>query len=237
MSAAAAGGPESAPPWSAGPPVPPGLQVVHADDALLVFDKPAGLLAVPGRGEDKQDCLAARAQAALSRRPGGAPARHGHLRPDRDGPWPGRAARAQPRLRKAPGAQTVRRGGAGSAGTARDRRRLGTDRPAPDPGLAEPPAQHRRSRAGAAQPHPLARAGARRGCGHHPRAAGARHRTLAPVARASAGAGPSHRGRSALCACPGNWLFQPPAAARAASGTVSPGHRPMPMVFDSAAPF
>ena len=36
----------------------PGLQVVHADDALLVFDKPAGLLAVPGRGEDKQDCLA-----------------------------------------------------------------------------------------------------------------------------------------------------------------------------------
>jgi tRNA pseudouridine32 synthase/23S rRNA pseudouridine746 synthase len=27
------------------------------DDALLVFDKPAGLLAVPGRGDDKQDCL------------------------------------------------------------------------------------------------------------------------------------------------------------------------------------
>lgn len=27
------------------------------DEALLVFDKPAGLLAVPGRGEDKQDCL------------------------------------------------------------------------------------------------------------------------------------------------------------------------------------
>lgn len=39
------------------------LQVVHADDALLVFDKPAGLLTVPGRGPDKQDCLAARAQA------------------------------------------------------------------------------------------------------------------------------------------------------------------------------
>jgi tRNA pseudouridine32 synthase/23S rRNA pseudouridine746 synthase len=37
--------------------------VVHADPALLVFDKPAGLLAVPGRGEDKQDCLASRAQA------------------------------------------------------------------------------------------------------------------------------------------------------------------------------
>lgn len=35
---------------------------LHADDALLVFDKPAGMLAVPGRGEDKQDCLSARAQ-------------------------------------------------------------------------------------------------------------------------------------------------------------------------------
>ena len=39
------------------------LALVHADDALLVFDKPAGLLAVPGRGPDKQDCLSARAQA------------------------------------------------------------------------------------------------------------------------------------------------------------------------------
>jgi len=37
--------------------------VIHEDDALLVFDKPAGLLAVPGRGADKQDCLAARVQA------------------------------------------------------------------------------------------------------------------------------------------------------------------------------
>ncbi|HMO46289.1 MAG TPA: RluA family pseudouridine synthase [Rubrivivax sp.] len=33
------------------------------DEALLAFDKPAGLLAVPGRGADKQDCLAARVQA------------------------------------------------------------------------------------------------------------------------------------------------------------------------------
>jgi tRNA pseudouridine32 synthase/23S rRNA pseudouridine746 synthase len=44
--------------------VPDGLTVLHADEALLVFDKPAGLLAVPGRGPDKQDCLSARAQAA-----------------------------------------------------------------------------------------------------------------------------------------------------------------------------
>ena len=37
------------------------LTAWHVDDALLVLEKPAGLLAVPGRGEDKQDCLACRA--------------------------------------------------------------------------------------------------------------------------------------------------------------------------------
>lgn len=36
---------------------------MHADGQLLVFNKPAGLLTVPGRGPDKQDCLSARAQA------------------------------------------------------------------------------------------------------------------------------------------------------------------------------
>ncbi|VTU29725.1 Ribosomal large subunit pseudouridine synthase A [Variovorax sp. PBS-H4] len=39
------------------------LIVIHEDAHLLVLDKPAGLLCVPGRGEDKQDCLSARAQA------------------------------------------------------------------------------------------------------------------------------------------------------------------------------
>lgn len=38
------------------------LSVLYADDAMLVLDKPAGLLSVPGRGEDKQDCLSTRAQ-------------------------------------------------------------------------------------------------------------------------------------------------------------------------------
>jgi tRNA pseudouridine32 synthase/23S rRNA pseudouridine746 synthase len=38
------------------------LTVLYADDAMLVLDKPAGLLSVPGRGEDKQDCLSTRAQ-------------------------------------------------------------------------------------------------------------------------------------------------------------------------------
>lgn len=37
--------------------------VLYADDALLVIDKPANLLAVPGRGADKQDCLSTRIQA------------------------------------------------------------------------------------------------------------------------------------------------------------------------------
>ena len=43
----------------------PGADIVclHADAALLVLDKPAGLLSVPGRGADKQDCASARAQA------------------------------------------------------------------------------------------------------------------------------------------------------------------------------
>lgn len=40
-----------------------GFQLVYADDCLLVADKPPGLLAVPGRGEDKQDCLSRRVQA------------------------------------------------------------------------------------------------------------------------------------------------------------------------------
>lgn len=37
------------------------IDLVHEDAHLLVLNKPAGLLCVPGRGEDKQDCLSARA--------------------------------------------------------------------------------------------------------------------------------------------------------------------------------
>jgi tRNA pseudouridine32 synthase / 23S rRNA pseudouridine746 synthase len=39
-----------------------GLDLVHVDAHLLVVEKPAGLLSVPGRGADKQDCAAARVQ-------------------------------------------------------------------------------------------------------------------------------------------------------------------------------
>jgi tRNA pseudouridine32 synthase/23S rRNA pseudouridine746 synthase len=38
------------------------LNAIYQDESLLVLDKPEGLLSVPGRGADKQDCLSARAQ-------------------------------------------------------------------------------------------------------------------------------------------------------------------------------
>ncbi len=38
------------------------LTVLHADAAVLVLEKPAGMLSVPGRGADKQDCLSRRIQ-------------------------------------------------------------------------------------------------------------------------------------------------------------------------------
>ena len=43
--------------------VPSLIEPRYVDDTLLVVDKPSGLLAVPGRGADKQDCLSARVQA------------------------------------------------------------------------------------------------------------------------------------------------------------------------------
>ncbi len=39
------------------------LELIYHDDSLLVAVKAAGMLAVPGRGEDKQDCLSTRVQA------------------------------------------------------------------------------------------------------------------------------------------------------------------------------
>ena len=42
------------------------FELLHHDDALLVLNKPSGLLSVPGRGEDKQDCLSVRVQAEFS---------------------------------------------------------------------------------------------------------------------------------------------------------------------------
>ncbi|MEW6704042.1 MAG: RluA family pseudouridine synthase [Pseudomonadota bacterium] len=42
---------------------PPDIAVHHVDEHLLVCEKPAGLLAVPGKGEAGRDCLFARLQA------------------------------------------------------------------------------------------------------------------------------------------------------------------------------
>jgi tRNA pseudouridine32 synthase/23S rRNA pseudouridine746 synthase len=39
--------------------------LIYRDDRLVVLEKPSGLLAVPGRGPDLQDCLSARIQAEL----------------------------------------------------------------------------------------------------------------------------------------------------------------------------
>jgi tRNA pseudouridine32 synthase/23S rRNA pseudouridine746 synthase len=42
------------------------LTLLYEDAALLAVDKPAGLLAVPGRGADKQDCVGSRVAAAFA---------------------------------------------------------------------------------------------------------------------------------------------------------------------------
>lgn len=45
------------------PPPDNGLTVIYVDNEIIVVDKPAGLLSVPGRGEGMDDCLASRVQA------------------------------------------------------------------------------------------------------------------------------------------------------------------------------
>jgi tRNA pseudouridine32 synthase / 23S rRNA pseudouridine746 synthase len=42
------------------------IEIVAVDDAFVVINKPSGLLSVPGRGADKQDCVAARVQARFA---------------------------------------------------------------------------------------------------------------------------------------------------------------------------
>ena len=50
------------PPPVYAPPAGP-LKIVHQDEALVVLDKPSGLLSVPGRGPAHADSLASRVQA------------------------------------------------------------------------------------------------------------------------------------------------------------------------------
>jgi tRNA pseudouridine32 synthase/23S rRNA pseudouridine746 synthase len=41
------------------------MQWLYQDGTMLAVNKPSGLLSVPGRGEDKRECVAARVQAAV----------------------------------------------------------------------------------------------------------------------------------------------------------------------------
>lgn len=47
------------------PPQDP-LEILHEDHQIIVVDKPAGLLSVPGRGADLADCLLTRVQAVFA---------------------------------------------------------------------------------------------------------------------------------------------------------------------------
>lgn len=55
--------PSLIPDFTYDPPDTP-LQILHEDAAIIVVDKPAGLLTVPGKLENRQDCLVTRLQAA-----------------------------------------------------------------------------------------------------------------------------------------------------------------------------
>ncbi len=44
------------------PPPHTSLDIEYVDKSLIIINKPSGLLTVPGRGEDKQDCLITRVQ-------------------------------------------------------------------------------------------------------------------------------------------------------------------------------
>lgn len=44
-----------------------GIEIVYQDDHLLLVNKPAGLLTVPGKGPDKADCMISRLQEKWSR--------------------------------------------------------------------------------------------------------------------------------------------------------------------------
>ena len=51
------------------PPTEPWLSIVHEDARLVVFDKPSGLLTVPGKDPALADCLEARGQARFAAYP------------------------------------------------------------------------------------------------------------------------------------------------------------------------
>ncbi len=52
-------------PWTTPAHVPPGIALLHADAALLILDKPSGLLSVPAKPPGAPDCLEARVRDAF----------------------------------------------------------------------------------------------------------------------------------------------------------------------------
>lgn len=54
-----------APPYA--PPHAPYLPIAYLDDETIVVDKPSGLLSVPGKPPDMDDCVETRAKAAFDR--------------------------------------------------------------------------------------------------------------------------------------------------------------------------
>lgn len=46
--------------------IPDGLDILHSDQSIVVVNKPSGLLSVPGKGEENQDCVAARVRALFA---------------------------------------------------------------------------------------------------------------------------------------------------------------------------
>ena len=60
-----------------------GLKILYRDSQIIVVEKPSGLLSVPGRTADKQDCVVSRVKknfSSLHRTAFGPQARHGNLR-------------------------------------------------------------------------------------------------------------------------------------------------------------
>lgn len=51
-------------------PRPPSLDVLLATERFAVINKPAGMLSVPGKGDDRQDCVASRVRAMFPRATG-----------------------------------------------------------------------------------------------------------------------------------------------------------------------
>lgn len=54
------------PPLTYRPPIRAALSIAHLDEDVIVIDKPAGLLSVPGKTEDLADCAEARVRAAFA---------------------------------------------------------------------------------------------------------------------------------------------------------------------------